>query len=159
MSLKPFREIPKDLAEWTRWFNAQTDETGSSSTSVDNTELDGVQLTAYEISHAVATVDGNTTECDYQTAQSWFIDLEPATGTVTITISGGPTDGNYGEMNIRVQQDTTSNRVIVWAGGTFLWAGGSAPTLTASADAVDIFHFQTINAGNTWTGSALQNVS
>ncbi len=116
-------------------------------------------LVDYGIKHATATALKNVVTCAYSTAQSYFVDLEPATGAVTITLSGGPVSGDYGEMYIRVQQDTTANRTITWAGGTFKLAGGTAPVMTASADAIDIFHFQTIDGGTTWYGSVVQDLS
>ena len=41
---------------------------------------------------------------------------------------------------------------------TVNWAGGTAPTMTATANAVDVYKLETIN-GATWYGQALQNVS
>jgi len=37
------------------------------------------------------------------------------------------------------------------------WSGGTAPTITATASAVDIISF--IAVGSTWYGSAIQNLS
>jgi hypothetical protein len=37
------------------------------------------------------------------------------------------------------------------------WAGGTAPTITATASAVDIISF--IAVGSTWYGSAIQNLA
>ena len=161
MGLKPFRNIPRDLAEWTRWCNDQDLGTSEESTSESSEEstLTNIELVNFSIAHEVATLVGNAATFLYSDAQSWFVDLEPATGNVTLTLSGGPGTGEYGEMNIRVQQDGTANRTITWAGGTFLWPGGSQPTLTATADAIDIFHFQTIDGGATWAGSAIQDMS
>jgi hypothetical protein len=47
-----------------------------------------------------------------------------------------------------------SARTVTWPGSAKLkWAGGSAPTVTATAGAVDIFVFETIDGGTTWYGS------
>jgi len=111
------------------------------------------------VEHKVSTLSANAASFDFALAQSWFCDLEPATGNVTLTIDGGPDENNQGKIDIRVQQDGGANRTITWAGGTFEWAGGSAPTLTASADAIDVFTFVSIDSGSIWTGSVIQNVS
>jgi hypothetical protein len=146
--LKPFREIPRDLAEWTRWMSDQ--DVASTTTVVSSETTSNL--------HRVATLNLNAASFEYSVATSWEIDLEDATGNVTLTLSGGPAIGESGEMVIRVTQDGTA-RTITWAGGTFLWAGGTPPTLTATEDAIDVFTFQSVDEGNTWTGSALQNVS
>ena len=113
----------------------------------------------YGVKHATAVVDTNAATCVYSTAQSYFVDLEPASGNVTITLSGGPVSGDYGEMNIRVEQDSEGSRGIVWAGGVFEWPNGAAPTMTPAANALDIYHFQTIDGGTTWAGSVLPDVN
>jgi hypothetical protein len=41
---------------------------------------------------------------------------------------------------------------------TVNWAGGTAPTMTATANAVDVYKLETVD-GATWYGQALQNVS
>lgn len=41
---------------------------------------------------------------------------------------------------------------------TVLWAGGSAPTMSTGAGAVDVYDLETVN-GATWIGRATQNVS
>ena len=84
------------------------------------------------------------------------MDLEAATGTVTITLSNPPDSGTYGECILKVQQDTTAARAITWAGGTFKWPGGAAPTMSTAADAIDIFTFKTWDAGTTWYGDVSQ---
>lgn len=37
MPLRPFREVPRDLAEWTRWINAQDVGDGTQTTNVTQT--------------------------------------------------------------------------------------------------------------------------
>ena len=160
--LKPFRKIPEDVVEWTRWMRDQDDAittAAAETSSVDGTEISGNLLSNYSIAHNISTLNGNAASFNYVTAQSWYIDLENATDNVTLTLSGGPSLGAYGEMNIRVRQDGTANRTITWAGGTFLWPAGAAPVLTATANALDIFHFQTVDQGATWEGSAIQDLS
>lgn len=152
MSLKPFREVPKDMVEWTRWFNQQD----TSSTTNVTSSSSGQQFTNYSITHAIADVSSNSATCQYSAAQSWFVDLEAATGVVTIILQGSPS--GYGEINIRVKQGSVA-RTITWSGGAFEWPGGTVPTMTTANDSIDIYHFQTIDGGVTWTGSALQNVS
>lgn len=116
-------------------------------------------LTDFGITSNSLSVTANAVTCDLTTGNSFEVDLEDATGTVTITLSNPPASGTYGECIIKVQQDTTANRTITWAGGSFVWPAGTAPTMTASADAIDIYTFKTWDGGTTWYGSYSQNFS
>ena len=60
-----------------------------------------------------------------------------ATGaaTLTFTAPAGPTN-----LVLKVIQDATGSRVITWP-ATVKWGGGSAPTLSTAASAVDIIAF------------------
>lgn len=64
----------------------------------------------------------------------------PTGGTVSLTLiltnSNAPDSFNLGTIFTE----------------TIIWAGGITPTLTATADAVDIFTFVTTNGGSSWIG-------
>lgn len=144
-----YRNVAETISSaWT--FNSGIDMADSTLTTP--------KLDDYSIVASSATVSANAVTLTYSTAQAWEVDLEAATGAVTITLTGGPPAGTYGEMIVKVQQDTTAARTITWAGGTFEWPGGTAPVMTATADAFDIFHFCTWNGGTNWWGSAIQDV-
>lgn len=115
------------------------------------------EMDDYCLSNTSVTPTGTTQTCTYSTSQSYEVDLGSTTGNITITLSGGPPTGKYGEMIIKVTQHNTINRTITWAGGTFEWPGGTAPTMSTGADAIDIYHFSTWNAGSNWFGSVIQD--
>lgn len=56
---------------------------------------------------------------------------------------------------LRLTQAATGMTTATFTG--VQWAGGTAPTITATASAVDIISF--IAVGSTWYGSAIQNLS
>jgi hypothetical protein len=58
------------------------------------------------------------------------------TGNGTITLSGGAVGGIY---TVEVVQDAVGGRTVAWSGAT--WAGGAAPTSTATANRKDVFTF------------------
>jgi hypothetical protein len=58
---------------------------------------------------------------------------------------------------LRLKQDGTGSRTGTWAGGAVSWPGGSAPTLTTTANSSDIFTF-TAYDGSTWSASLSQDV-
>lgn len=108
------------------------------------------ELDDYSITSATATVSANAVTLTYSTAQSYELDLEAATGNVTITISGGPPTGTYGEMIIKIQQDTTAARTVTWAGGTFIFPGDVEVEPSPTADSITIFYLSTWDGGTTW---------
>lgn len=56
---------------------------------------------------------------------------------------------------LRLTQAATGMTTATFTG--VKWAGGTAPTITATASAVDIISFMSV--GSTWYGSAIQNLS
>lgn len=97
-------------------------------------------------------------------------DFFSATLSANITISiGGGTAGLAGPQRktIIIKQAAAGGPfTVTWphAGSpttsspTVLWAGGTAPTMTSTANAVDVYKLETVN-GATWYGQAIQNVS
>lgn len=113
--------------------------------------ITGPVLVDYAIESDDAVVAANAVTLTYSTANVHALDLEAATGTVAITISGGPPAGTYGEMTVKVQQDTTADRVLTWAGGTFIWAvDGIIVDPKTGSDAITMYHLQTWDGGTTW---------
>ena len=55
---------------------------------------------------------------------------------------------------VKLKQDGTGNRTATWP-GTVDWAGGTTPTLSTAANAVDIFEFLTMDNGTTYYGFTL----
>lgn len=72
----------------------------------------------------------------------------------TLTFSNPPASGTYGEFRMIVVQDATGSRTITWP-ASLDWGGGSAPTLSTAANAIDIFDFFTVDGGSTWYGALL----
>jgi hypothetical protein len=73
------------------------------------------------------------------------------TGAVTLTFSGA-TASTACSFGLYVKQDATGSRTVTWP-ASVKWAGGTAPTLSTAANAMDILVFETIDGGTTWYGS------
>jgi hypothetical protein len=87
-----------------------------------------------------------TLNWDTSTYQDFSITL---TGNVTaVTINPFPPQGTH--LALEVKQNATGGRTITW-GAAFHWAAGDVPTLTATANAVDLFYFRS-------NGTVLQNI-
>jgi hypothetical protein len=118
----------------------------------DNT-LERPILQDYSLESTSVTPTGTTQTITYSTSNAYEIDLESVTGNTTVTISGGPPTGTYGQMVVKVTQDSVTARTVTWAGGTFEWAGGTAHPVTTTLNGFSIFTFETWNGGTTWFAS------
>ena len=107
-------------------------------------------LQAYEIANVATTPTGTTETLTFDQGPAFEVDLESVTGNITITISGGPTSGNYGQITVLVTQDSVTARTITWAGGTFEWPGDTAHVMNATLNGYSIFTFETWDGGTTW---------
>lgn len=72
-------------------------------------------------------------------------------GATTITVSNIPASGTVGYFIL--QLTNAGSATVTWFSGV-KWAGGTAPTLTASG--VDVLSFYTIDAGSTWKVVSIQ---
>jgi len=77
---------------------------------------------------------GTTQTIDFTTGKFQTVDLESASGNVTLTLSNALAGHTY---TIRVIQDSVSPLDIIWP-TSVKWAGGSAPVISVGSDAVDI---------------------
>jgi hypothetical protein len=74
--------------------------------------------------------------------------LDSATVTATFT---GATSGLLAGMVLELAQDATGGRLVSWPAAV-AWPGGTTPTLSTGAAAVDIFTFFSRDGGTTWYG-------
>lgn len=73
------------------------------------------------------------------------------TGNCTFTFSNPPASGKGGSFTLILKQDGTGGRTTTWPASVD-WAGGTAPTLTTTASAIDILTFVTTDGGTIWWG-------
>ncbi len=99
------------------------------------------------ITEDAVTLTGTTTTIDLATATNFVHTL---TGATTYTFSNPATTGNATAFTLKIIQDSTA-RAITWPASVD-WAGGTAPTLTATSGGVDVFVFYTIDGGTTYYG-------
>lgn len=82
-----------------------------------------------------------------------------------LTIAGtgrtlaNPTGGTDGQgLNIRIQQDATGSRTITTYGSKYKFPGGTVPTLTTAANAVDYLTCRYDATSDTWMCSLLADI-
>ena len=82
------------------------------------------------------------------------VTLGAGVATTTFTFSGA-TNGKACSFAVYLRQGA-ANRAVVWP-GSVRWAGGTAPTISTAANAVDIVVFESIDGGTNWYGSLVGN--
>jgi len=73
------------------------------------------------------------------------------TANCTFTFSNPPASGDAGSFTLILRQDGTGSRAVTWPASVD-WPAATAPKLTATASAVDILTFVTLDGGTTWFG-------
>ena len=107
-------------------------------------DLLGVQSLS-EVS-ASATISAGTLTLDLSTASVFYVSLNAA--ITTFTISNPPAGSSA--LALVFTADGTP-RAVTW-GAAVTWSGGTAPTLTSTANKKDVFSFLTLNSGTNWLG-------
>jgi hypothetical protein len=95
---------------------------------------------------------GTTQTVDWDDGHVQVLDLDSASGDVTVTLSNGRGSGSYG---LKLIQGSVA-RNITWP-ASVLWESGSAPTITTTDDAIDVVTF--IYDGVNFIASIAQDLS
>ena len=97
--------------------------------------------------YAAVTSSSNVVSLNLRTANNFSHDL---TENTTISFTNPAASGKVSAATLRIIQGSTA-RTITW-NSSIKWAADTAPTLTTTDDAVDIFVFYTVDGGTTYYG-------
>lgn len=123
-----------------------TPQLGGALDGQDN-QVSKVNLKDYgEVTNAIGSVGGGTQDIDLTAGNSVSATVD--TSTTTFTFSN-PTASDEG-CGFTLVLTNGGSQTVNWPSSVD-WAGGTAPTLTASG--VDILTFWTIDGGTTWHGA------
>ena len=95
------------------------------------------------------TSSSNATTCDLNDGNNFSHTL---TENTTFTFSNPGSSGKVSSFTLKIVQDASASGFTVTWPAAVDWARATAPTLTATADAVDYFVFITHDVGTTWYG-------
>jgi hypothetical protein len=79
---------------------------------------------------------------------------------MSVTLGGNRTFGAFANpapgqvVMMELKQDATGSRTVTW-NANVSWAGGTAPTLTTTANAVDVLRFTWNSTAGKWRGETV----
>jgi len=104
---------------------------------------------SYNETYAAVTSSSNATTVDCEAGNAFSHTL---TENTTFTFSNPPASGTAFSFSLELIQDASASGFTVTWPAAVDWPAATAPTLTATASAKDIFVFYTRDGGTTWYG-------
>ena len=104
---------------------------------------------SYNETYAAVTSSGASTTVNCETGNAFSHTLTEAT---TFTFSNPPASGTAYSMSIEIIQDASASGYAITWPTSVDWPSATAPTLTATANAKDVFVFYTRDGGTNWYG-------
>ena len=104
---------------------------------------------SYNETYAAVTSSTNATTVNCEAGNAFSHTL---TENTTFTFSNPPASGTAYSFSIEIIQDASASGFTVTWPASVDWPSATAPTLTATASAKDVFIFTTRDAGVTWYG-------
>ena len=104
---------------------------------------------SYNETYAAVTSSSNATTVNCEAGNAFSHTL---TENTTFTFSNPPASGTAYSFSIEIIQDASASGFTVTFPASVDWPSATAPTLTATASAKDLFVFYTRDGGTTWLG-------
>lgn len=142
--------VDTDIGSTVQAFDADTTKNDVANTFTANQAVSAELIaTSYNETFAAVTSSSNATTVNCEAGNVFSHTLTEAT---TFTFSNPPASGTAFGFTLKVVQDASASGFAVTWPAAVDWAAATAPTLTATASAVDVFVFFTHNGGTTWYG-------
>jgi len=104
---------------------------------------------SYNETYAAVTSSSNATTVNCENGNAFSHTL---TENTTFTFSNPPASGTAFTFSLEIIQDSSASGYTVTWPSAVDWPSATAPTLTATASAKDVFVFYTRDGGTTWYG-------
>lgn len=107
------------------------------------------ELIANSYNETYSALSGTTPSVNCEAGNAFSLTLS---GNTTFTFSNPPASGTAYSFSLEVIQDASASGYTITWPASVDWPAATAPTLTATASAVDVFVFYTRDGGTTWHG-------
>ena len=132
------------------WYDASTYSNPKLQTTATGVDITGELIAdSYNETYSAVTSSSNATTVNCETGNSFSHTL---TENTTFTFSNPPASGTAYSFSIEIIQDSGGSGYTVTWPSSVDWPAATAPTLTATASAKDIFVFTTRDGGTTFYG-------
>ncbi len=152
---------------------ALTAATATTATTATNaTQLGGTAASGYallgtaqnftagqNVTRVAVTLDSGDIDIDCSLSNSFY---HLTTGALNLTAPTNATNGQ--QFSLIIEQGSGAPHAITFQANTFLWADGTAPTLSTAAGEIDYLSFEYVTGldalgGARWIGSIIKDVS
>jgi len=142
--------VDSDIGTSVQAYDADTTKNDVSNTfTADQTITGELIVDSYNQSYSAVTSSSNATTVDCEAGNVFSHTL---TENTTFTFSNPPATGTAYGFSLKIIQDASASGYTVTWPASVDWPAATAPTLTATASAVDQFVFYTHDGGTTWYG-------
>ena len=128
---------------------SQASKTVTADANGDVNLSEELKAKSYNETYAAVTSSGAATTVNCETGNAFSHTLTEAT---TFTFSNPPASGTAYSMSIEIIQDASASGYAITWPTSVDWPSATAPTLTATASAKDVFVFYTRDGGTNWYG-------
>jgi hypothetical protein len=139
----------KVSADGSSWFQAYVISKSSGSINFVDNVLSRAELKDYAETRTTPSSSSGTLTLNLENGNVFEVTLTENVTTTNFT--NPPASGKAGSFKLIVKQDATGGRTFAWPASA-KWASGTPPTLTTSANAVNIVNFMTTDGGTKWFG-------
>ena len=130
----------------TQWVNSS-----NHGIDIKGQTLAGAAMVNYSEVSNVLSYSGGTLTLDMANGNTFIVTMNANVSAFSIVNTDTSFSANRAySITLVLKQDATGGRTVTWPAGT-LWAGGSAPTLSTAANAIDVFTLISIST-NQWLG-------
>lgn len=107
------------------------------------------EIVADSYNESYSSLSGTSPAANCENGNHFSLTL---TGNSTFTFTNPPASGTSFTFSIEIKQDAGASGYTVTWPASVDWPAATAPTLTATASAIDFFVFTTRDGGTTWYG-------